>query len=179
MHRGNSYSEKLLRRRAVRKESGQTLLEVALLTPLLLTMLLGVIDLGRYAYIAILVGNAAHAGAAYGAQGLAQSADTSGIQQAAINDYQNNGQPAGSLTVSSFTSCACDNGGTLSLQTNACSTQSNPSIANTIQACQNGGGHWAIMVSVTAGGTYTSLVGWPGIPSPVTINRTAIMRVSN
>lgn len=178
MHGRKTISGAFAGSRAARRQSGQTLLEVALLTPLLLTMLLGVIDLGRYAYIAILVGNAAHAGAAYGAQGLAQSADTTGIQQAAINDYQNNGQPAGSLAVTSSGSCACDNGGSLSMQTNACSTQSNPSITGTIQTCQNGGGHWAIMVSVTASGTYTSLVGWPGIPSPVTISRTAIMRVS-
>lgn len=49
---------------------------MALLTPLLLTLLIGIIELGRYAYLSILVGNAARAGAAYGAQSLAQSSDT-------------------------------------------------------------------------------------------------------
>lgn len=162
-----------------RCQSGQTLLEVALLTPLMLVMLLGVIDLGRYAYTAILVGNAAHMGAAYGAQGIAQSANTPAIQQAAQNDYLNNGIST-TLDVTSSISCACDNGGTLSPQPpiNTCSTQSDPTIADTIQTCQNGGGHWAVMVSVTATGSYSALFGWPGIPSPVTIARTAIMRVS-
>ena len=50
-----------------------------LITPLLLLLLIGVIEFGRFAYLGILVGNAARAGAAYGAQSLAQSADTAGI----------------------------------------------------------------------------------------------------
>ena len=47
--------------------------------------------MGRYAYISILVGNAARAGAGYGAQSLAQSVDTAGITTAVDNDFQNNG----------------------------------------------------------------------------------------
>ena len=81
-----------LARGILRRQSGQALLEVAVLTPLLLLMLLGVVEMGRYAYISILVGNAARAGAAYGAQSLPQSVDTAGIQTAADNDFQNNGQ---------------------------------------------------------------------------------------
>lgn len=162
-----------------RRERGQALLEVALVTPLLLAVLLGVIEIGRYAYIGILIGNAAHAGAAYGSQGLAQSADTAGIQQAAFNDYQNNGQPGGTLTVTSSPSCACDMGGSLSSQTSLCSTASNPSIDTTIAACSTGGGHWAVMVSVEAKGTFSALFRYPGIPSPITIDRVATMRVAD
>ena len=54
-------------RRAFRSESGQSLLELALLTPLLMFMIIGIVEMGRYAYLSILVGNAAEAGAAYGA----------------------------------------------------------------------------------------------------------------
>jgi len=61
---------------ARRSESGQSLVEVALLLPFLVLMMLGVIELGRYAYIGILVGNAARAGAAYGIESLPQSVDT-------------------------------------------------------------------------------------------------------
>src|SRR5689334_20807673 len=74
----------------LRAESGQSLVELAVLVPLLVLLLMGVIELGRYAQIAILVGNAARAGAAYGAQSLAQSADPTGIKTAAGNDFQNN-----------------------------------------------------------------------------------------
>ena len=76
----------------LRSQSGQSLVEVALLTPILLAFLIGGIELGRYAYLSILVGNAARAGAAYGAQSLPQSVDTTDIQTAADNDFQNNGR---------------------------------------------------------------------------------------
>lgn len=159
-------------------QSGQTLLEVALLTPMLLLLLLGVIEMGRYAYIGILVGNAAHAGAMYGSQSGADSADTAGIQTAADNDFQNNGQSISNLTVNSFNSCGCDKGGTISGQTNACSTTANAALPTTIAACTTGGGHWVVMVNVEAKGTFNSLFSYPGIPSSITIDRTAVMRVA-
>lgn len=173
-----SLNSKGIRRRKAGAQRGQSLLEVALLTPLLLLLALGVIEFGRYAYIAILVGNAAHAGASYGAEGLAQSADTVGIQQTADNDFQNNGQSVSNLTVTSSTTCGCDSSGTISQQTSLCSTQSNPSISTTIASCTTGGGHWVVMVSVDASGTFTSLFSYPGIPPSLTIDRTATIRVA-
>ena len=62
-----------------RNDSGQTLIEVALLLPLLLLLLVGTIEIGRFAYYAILVANSARAGAQYGSQSLVTSADTTGI----------------------------------------------------------------------------------------------------
>ena len=156
--------------RKARGQSGQSLLEVALLLPLMLLLLLGSIDLGRYAYIAILVGNAARAGAGYGAQNLAFSVDTTGIQAAADNDYQNNGQNVSTLTVSSSVSCGCDSGGTVT--TSGCSTATNPSAG----ICTSG--HWVVMVSVTASGTYSALFNYPGIPSTMAVSRTVTMRVA-
>jgi Flp pilus assembly protein TadG len=150
--------------------SGQSLLEVALLTPMLLALLLGAIELGRYAYISILVGNAARAGAAYGAQNLVLSADTSGIQTAADNDFQNNGQNTGNLSVNSSTSCGCDSSGTITGA--ACSTITN----STAGTC--GSGHWVVMVSVTASGTFTALFSYPGIPKTLTVSNTATLRVA-
>jgi Flp pilus assembly protein TadG len=158
--------------------SGQSLLEVALLTPMLLVLLLGGIELGRYAYISILVGNAARAGAAYGVQNLVLSVDTAGIKTAAENDFQNNGQNTGSLVVNSSTSCGCDNGGSLPTLTNLCSTQSNPSIGDTIASCSSAGGHWVVMVSVTASGTFNSLFNYPGIPKLPIVSNTATLRVA-
>src|SRR4029077_10530393 len=75
----------------LRSQSGQSLVELALLTPLLLLLLVGTVEMGRYAYISVLVANAARAGAAYGAQSLPQSVDTLGIHAAAQSDFQNNG----------------------------------------------------------------------------------------
>lgn len=150
-------------------ERGQAMLEVALLLPMLLLLALGVIELGRYAYMGILVGNAARAGAAYGAQSLPQSVDLIGIQTAADNDFQN-GQNLSSLTVTSSVSCGCDSNGTVAPA--VCSTGSNVA-AGTCTA----GGHWVVMVSVTASGSFSSLFKYPGIPSPFSISKTATLRV--
>jgi Flp pilus assembly protein TadG len=147
-----------------RSQSGQSLVEVALLLPFLVLMLLGVIELGRYAYIGILVGNAARAGAAYGTQSLPQSVDTTNISLAAQNDFQNNGQTG--LSVTSSVSCGCDSSGTVT--SSACSGTG---------AGTCGTGHWVVIVSVTASGTFTSLFNYPGIASSISLSRTSSMRV--
>lgn len=149
-------------------QCGQSLLEVALLTPLLLILLIGVIEVGRYAYISIVVGNAARAGVAYGAQSLPQSVDTTGIQRAADNDFQNNGQNVSQLTVASSVSCGCDSSGTLTSA--ACSGVG----AGTCPSSS----HWVVMLSVSASGTFGSSLHYPGIPNSITVSRTSIMRVS-
>jgi Flp pilus assembly protein TadG len=151
-------------------QRGQAMLEVALLLPVLLILALGVIELGRYAYIGILVGNAARAGAAYGAQSLPQSVDTTGIQTAADNDFQNNGQNASSLSVTNSVACGCDSSGTVTTQ--GCTTSTNP----TAGACASG--HWVVMESVTASGAFSSLFNYPGIPQSISISRTATLRVA-
>ena len=146
-------------------QSGQSLLELAFLVPLLLLLALGVIEVGRYAYIAILIGNAAHAGAIYGSQSLPQSND-SFIVTAAQNDFLNNGQDPKNLpTVTYFTTCGCDSAGTVAVAT-ACSP---PSCAS---------GHWVVLLSVTASGKFDSLFNYPGIPSSITVSRTSTMRVA-
>jgi Flp pilus assembly protein TadG len=164
--------------KTLRSSSGQSLLEVALLTPMLLALLLGAIEMGRYAYISILVGNAARAGAAYGAQNLVLSIDASGIKTAAYNDFQNNGQDTSTLMVNSTTSCGCDTGGSLPALTNSCNSQLNPSIDGTIASCSSGGGHWVVMISVTAFGTFNPLFNYPGIPTSLTVSNTATLRVA-
>lgn len=168
-----------------RSQKGQALLEIALVTPLLLALALGVIELGRYAYVAILVGNAAHVGAAYGAQGVMNSIDTVGIAAAACNDFQSNGFPQAAcqsgppnggqdntLNVSSSVTCGCDNGGTISTAP-GCTAVSNPNAGT----C-NTGEHWVVVVTVEASGPFKSLFNYPGIPSRVTVDRKATMRVA-
>ena len=164
------------RQSRLRSQRGQSLVEVALLTPLLLSLMVGTIEMGRYAYMSILVGNAARAGAAYGAESLAQSVDATGIQTAATNDFQNNGPSSAVLTVSggnggSYVSCGCDSGGTSTAAN--CSAVVNPNAG----ICATG--HWVVMVSVQASATFNSLFKYPGIPASLTITQTATMRVPN
>jgi Flp pilus assembly protein TadG len=163
--------------KALLSQLGQTLVEVALTLPLLLLLTLGVIEVGRYAYIGILIGNAARAGAAYGAQ--SGGTDTAGITLFADKDFQNNGQNLSKLTVSSVVSCGCDNAGTLTVDyTTAadCSDSTNPGLKATIDACVPGG-HWVAMVAVTSSGKFNSIFKAPGVPTSITISKTATMRV--
>jgi Flp pilus assembly protein TadG len=85
---------------------GQSTLELALLLPTLIVMLIGIAEYGRFAYAAIEVSNAAHAGVQYGAQSHITAADNSGMQAAAIAD-------APDITVMTATAshfCICSNG---------------------------------------------------------------------
>ena len=148
------------------RQSGQSLLELAFLVPVLLLLALGVIEVGRYAYIGILVGNAARAGAAYGTQSLPHSVDTAGITTAADNDFQNNGQNVSNLTITSTVSCGCDSSGSVAAA--ACTGAGAGTCAS---------GHWVVILSVTASGTFSSLFNYPGIPSSITVSRTSSMRV--
>ena len=153
--------KRLLDLRTLSSDRGQSMLEIALLTPLLLALLLGVIELGRYAYLAILVGNAAHAGVAYGAQGAYQAADANGITQAACQDFS--GQDTCSLTVNKSYVCTCDSGGTISAGscTATCAT-----------------GQQISSLQVSASGSFNALFRYPGIPGTFAVTSTATMRIS-
>jgi Flp pilus assembly protein TadG len=159
-----------------RGRSGQSLVEVALVLPLILLLLLGVIEFGRYLYIGIIIGNAAHAGAIYGARDINNTCSAcTGITQAATNDFTQNGLNASALAVTWSNSCGCDNGGTIINQT--CTPTG---AAPTCPTGQN----WAITLTVTAEGQFTSLFNYPGLPvctttNPCKINKKSAMRVAN
>jgi Flp pilus assembly protein TadG len=57
-------NKKWLMRAIWRSEKGQSLVELALLTPILLLLVVGIVEMGRYATLSIEVANAARAGAA-------------------------------------------------------------------------------------------------------------------
>lgn len=159
---------KLSEERVRRKEAGQTILEVALMTPLLLALMIGIIEFGRYAYIGILVGNAARAGAAFGAQNPGTAADQTDIATAATNDFQSNGQAVSNLAVTSSFACGCDSSGTATSE--ACTGSGAGTCAS---------GHWIITVTVEAKGNFSSLFSFPGIPSNLTLDRTCTLRVNS
>ena len=134
------------------------------MTPLLLLLLLGAVELGRYAYFAILVGNAARAGVAYGAQNVYTAAPTNdaAITAAVCNDYK--GQNTCSLSVSKNYLCQCDNAGAIGSSID-CVTGSCPS-----------GQHEVVALQVTASGTYQPLFHYTGINS-ITVSSTATLRI--
>ena len=146
-----------------RSEKGQSLVELALLTPILLLLVVGIVEMGRYATLSIEVANAARAGAAYGSQNLATAANAVGIVDAALDDWpHSSGLTIAPGSGASYTTCGCDNGGTISAI--ACSS-----------TC--GTGHLVPSVSVKATGSFTSLFHYPGIPASLSVTNTATMRV--
>jgi Flp pilus assembly protein TadG len=167
---GNNKSLSHLREKAHRlrgifhSQSGQSLVELALLSPLLLVLVIGTIEMGRYASLALLVGNAARAGAAYGSQNTTKAADAPGIRTAALNDGQN----ISGLTVTSTFVCGCDTGGTV-----IPNPETNAACATTCAI----GAHLVVFSQVTATGKFTSLLNYPGIPTPLTITSTATERI--
>jgi Flp pilus assembly protein TadG len=152
-----SLSQRLSPAVASRGPAGQTVLELAIATPLLLTLLLGVVELGRLAYCAITTTNAARAGVQYGAQSLITASDTVGMQTAALNDAPN---LAGMTATASFY-CQCANGA-----------------ASTCKATDCSGSRRLLYVEVDTSYAYTPLAQYPGIPTATTLHGKAVSRVN-
>lgn len=142
-------------RRLWRCESGASLVEFALVLPVLVVLLIGLVEVGRYTYFSILAANAARAGAQYGAQDTQHAGDTPGM----INAAKLDGQSLSQWSVTANPLCSV-NGGALG-------TCSSPPATGTIY-----------YVSVQVNGTFQPLLHYPGIPSGVTISGNSVMRVA-
>jgi Flp pilus assembly protein TadG len=143
--------------RLARAEAGSALAEMAIIVPVMILLLIGLIELGRYAQYSIVVGNAAHAGVQYGAQTLGTAANQAGMEAAARNDA---GIPGVNAHAKSF--CQCADG----------------TPANCASATDCASTHRLVFVQVDTDGTFTSIVHFPGVPQSQTITSTAIMRVA-
>jgi Flp pilus assembly protein TadG len=101
----------------LRNDRADALIETAILLPLLMTILVGAVDLAMAAYTSIEVSNAALAGVQYGVQSAATAGDTTGIQTAAANDARN-------ITLGPTTaikSCICADGSASTCKSTDCS----------------------------------------------------------
>jgi Flp pilus assembly protein TadG len=135
---------------------------MALLLPLLL--LLGTIEFGRVAYFSILVSNAAHAGAHYGAQSRASAADNAGMVQAALNDGQN----FSGLSATASHSCVCSNG-----------SATPPAAPNCALSDCSPGQRLTVYVQVNTRATVAPLFRYPGFPTSFNLTGQAIMRAAD
>lgn len=77
-------------------QRGNAIVEFAIIAPLLMLLTLGTIELGRYAYFAIIVSNAAESGAAYGSRDIGTAHDGTGMANAIAADASPN--PIASVT---------------------------------------------------------------------------------
>lgn len=149
-----------------RTSRGQSAVELALVAPVLFTLLLMVGDYGRVFFQSITVADAARAGAQYGSQNLTTAVDTTGIASAATNDAT---QISG-LTVSSSTFCTC---------TGSAATVTCGPAACTAPATQK------TFVQVNASATFTTAFNWGitvdgqyiGLPTSTPLSSTSVLEV--
>jgi Flp pilus assembly protein TadG len=137
----------------IRPERGSSLVELALMLPVLGLLLFGAIDFGRGYYLSIEVTNAARAGAQFGLS----NASTARMQSAATSDAPD----VAGITATATYGCECPDG---TGQIPNCS--SSPGCANAVN-----------YVQVTTNATYTPLIPWPGVPSSIPLQGQATMRI--
>lgn len=130
----------------MRSQSGASIVEFALLAPVFIFLLVGVIDIGRYTFYAILAANAARAGASYGSTNLQTASDSSGMVDAAENDGQNFTQWDG-VTATNL----------LCTDTNGVASNCSPSTGSAPGAGQ------VYYVQVIVTGHFKPLINYPGI----------------
>ena len=137
-----------------RSRDGAAIAEMAIVFPVLLLLLIGVVDYGRLYYTSITVANAARAGAEYGASSSAASINFAGMKSFAQGD----GLEAGTLTLAARNYCEC--GGAADASCTACA----------------GGVAPDVFVEVTASKMLKMLLKYPGLPDSISIVRKATFR---
>jgi len=150
-----------------RTECGASLVEFALVLPLLLLMALATIDFGRLAYMHIEVHNAARAGVAYGAQSHITAANTAGMQTAAQNDTDLSTSSPTSFTATASSFCVCSNNN---------SQTSSPHVTCVSSSCT--GALLVEYVEVDTQANYQPWISWPGAPGSTTVTATVQMQVA-
>lgn len=145
-------------------ERGSSLVEFAVIIPVLSLLVLGVIDFGRAYYLGIEVANAAKAGAQYGAT---NQSDTAGIQNAARLEAQDvvSASDASWNTPAVASGCECSDG---TGQQIPCSTLGPTCAVSSVS-----------FVQVTTSATYNTLIPWPGIPTSFPLRGQSTMRIGN
>lgn len=149
------------------REDGQALVETALTMSLFVVMMLGAVELGRLAFAAIEINNAAKAAAQYAAQNHATALDQTGMLSAAQSEYFNSSSvqlisPSGT----SGYSCTCASDGS----TASCSN-------NSLTAPSCSGSYAEVTLTVKTQTSFDPLIHVPGLPGPFTLQGTAIQKV--
>jgi Flp pilus assembly protein TadG len=141
----------------LKSERGTSVIEFAIIMPVLIFLVIGIIDVGRGMYFGIVAQNAARAGAAYGSQSLSTAEDGSGMSTAASTD-------GAGVTWSVTTACLLSVSGAPLVP---CPSNLSSSITTTT----------VIYVKVQATGSFSTLIQYPGLPSTIPVTGTSIVRV--
>jgi len=141
--------------RGRRGERGQSLVETALVFPVLVVMLVGSAEMARVVGASIAVANAAKAGAQYATENGFTAQDSTGIATAASNEASNL-----TVTTTSSWACVCSDGSSSTCKNTDCSTS-----------------HIEETVTVNTQATVTPTIQLPGLPKSFTVKGLAIQRV--
>jgi len=159
----------------LRNDRGSAFVELALVLPILTLVLIGAAELGRMAYFAIEVSDAARAGVAYGAQGSTPAVDFPGITAAA----KKSAADVPSLSVTTTDPCVCENvnssTGTVVITPILPNCAGQGSTVNTL--CPPTVNIQVNYVQVSTSATVSTMFHYPGIPSSFTLTGFAKMRV--
>jgi Flp pilus assembly protein TadG len=134
---------------------GFATVEFALIAPLLLFLVAGVVDYALLMRDAIAVADAARAGAQFGSLNITNSSNTSGMQTAALNAAPD----IKGLTATAAQVCECSNGTVVNCSGGTCSS-----------------GPVRTYVQVTAQTSTTAIFTFWGLPFGGTVSSTATMR---
>ncbi len=148
-----------------RANDGAAIVELAIMAPLLLVFSLGTIEIGRYLYEAIEVGNATRAGVQYGGLGLAYAGTNSEVISAVQADAGQINIASGNIMPSTYCTCNSDHSTHLS----DCSPQGT--------SCKPPD-YLVNFISVTVDQPFDSLFNYPGLPATIEIKRTMTQQIS-
>lgn len=145
-------------------DSGNMLIELALLLPICVLLLLAAVEFGRLTFAAIEVENAARTGAQYGAQDHGFAGDITGIQAHARADASD----IGGLYITPRTYCICSANGEATGTFDSCTA-----VAETCAPPSES----IEFLQVNVSGEFDPLIHAPRLPTKYTLQSQAIMRV--
>jgi len=144
--------------RFARREDGNSLIETALVLPVLLLLLVGAVDIGRGFRAAMIVNAAARTGAAYG---IHYPTDVAGMALAAKTDTSK----LVTVTPVATYGCECSDG---TSATASCSSE--PTCSSSMNS--------VYYVELDTSATYTPILPWPGIPTTIPLTAKVRLRAS-
>jgi Flp pilus assembly protein TadG len=163
----------------LRDTAGSAFIELAIVLPILTVLVIASAEMGRIAYAAIEVSNAARAGVAYGAQTDFTARDSAGIKLAA----QDEAPDVTSLTATPVNACVCESvttatGGIARTPISVCSGDSSTIATDCPTSTSATVVNYVVnYVSVSTSATVSTMFHYPGIPSSYSLSGYAKMRL--
>jgi Flp pilus assembly protein TadG len=143
--------------------TGTSLIEFALVLPVFVFLMMGIVEVSRYTYFGIVAAHAARAGVQYASQTTETAADANTNGPATKSAALADGQNLSNWTITSSLVC------TVNGQASTCPMNT----ANAVPA------NLVYYVQVKVTGRFNTLMNYPGIPTNIPITSTAIMPVGN